>query len=128
MGAAGTLRNQLNSRSTGDVTTGVLNSSGTQGSFTGSTDSRGLFTISRRTSSDTEFYRNSSSLGNSATTSNGRPALNIFICRRNYPTLPENPTTRQYSFITMGNGLSDTEVTDLYNAIQTFQTTLGRQV
>jgi hypothetical protein len=121
-------RSQLNSRSTGDVTTGAVNTSGAQGSFS-NTDSRGLFTITRRSSTDTEFYRNSSSLGNSATASNTPiPGINIFVCRRNYPTLPENPTTRQYAFFTLGNALSDSEVTDLYNAIQTFQTTLSRQV
>jgi hypothetical protein len=120
-------RTQLNSRSTSDLLTGVVNSSGAQGSFS-NTDSRGLFTLVRRSSTDTEFYQNSTSLGTSATTSTSRPNLNIFICRRNYPILPDNPTTREYAFVTMGNALSDTEVTDLYNAIQTFQTTLGRQV
>jgi hypothetical protein len=120
-------RTQLNSRSTSNLLTGAANTDGAQGSFS-NTDSRGLFTITRRSSTDTEFYRNSSSLGNSATASLGRPNLNIFICRRNYPTLPENATTRQYAFVTTGNALSDTEVTDLYNAIQTFQTTLSRQV
>jgi hypothetical protein len=122
-----TNRSQLNSRSTGDVISGVINSSGAQGSFSNN-DSQGLFTITRRTGPDTEFYRNSSSLGNSATASTGRPNLNLFICRRNYPTLPESPTTRQYAFVTVGTTLTDTDVSNLYTAIQNFQTTLGRQV
>ena len=120
-------RTQLNSRSTADLLSGAVNTTNAQGSFS-NTDSRGLFTMTRRSSTDTEFYRNSSSLGNSASASTGRPTLNIFVCRRNYPILPENPTTRQYAFFTLGNALSDSEVTDLYNAIQTFQTTLSRQV
>jgi len=120
-------RTQLNSRSTSDLLSGAVNTSNAQGSFS-NTDSRGLFTLVRRGSTDTEFYQNSTSLGSSASVSTSRPNLNIFICRRNYPILPDNPTTRQYAFVTMGNALSDTEVTDLYNAIQTFQTTLARQV
>jgi len=36
--------------------------------------------------------------------------------------------TRQLAFATIGRGLSDLQSTNLYNRIQTFQTTLGRQV
>jgi len=35
---------------------------------------------------------------------------------------------RQLAFMTIGKGLNGTELTSLYNAIQTFQTTLSRQV
>lgn len=120
-------RTQLNSRSTSDLLQGAVNTDGAQLSLS-NTDSTGLFTVTRRGLNDTEFYRNSTSLGNSSIASTGRPNLSIFLGRRNYPTLPENPTTRQYAFTTIGTSLTDTDVTNLYNAIQTFQTTLGRQV
>lgn len=35
---------------------------------------------------------------------------------------------KQYAFATIGNGLTDTEASNLYTAVQAFQTTLGRQV
>jgi len=35
---------------------------------------------------------------------------------------------RNYAFFTIGEGLDDTDVSNLYSAIQNFQTTLGRQV
>lgn len=45
----------------------------------------------------------------------------------------DNGTARQFtnklcSFASIGDGLTDTEATALYNAVQTFNTTLGRQV
>jgi hypothetical protein len=35
---------------------------------------------------------------------------------------------KQYAFATIGDGLSDTEASNLYTRVQAFQTTLGRQV
>ena len=121
-------RTQLNSRSTVDDTRGVVNAT-TQGTFS-NTNSQGMFTIVRRGSTDTEFYKNSTSLGNSNVASTARPNGVIGLCVRYWSVsdLISTPTTRQYSFVTMGNALTDTDVTNLYNAIQTFQTTLGRQV
>jgi hypothetical protein len=37
-------------------------------------------------------------------------------------------TTRQSAFASIGDGLTDTEATTFYTAVQTFQTTLGRAV
>ena len=37
-------------------------------------------------------------------------------------------SNRQCAFASIGDGLTDTESTNLYTAVQTFQTTLGRQV
>ena len=121
-------RTQINSRSTLDDTRGVVNAQ-TQGTFSNS-DSQGLFTITRRSSTDTEFYRNSTSLGNSATTSTSRPNGDLFLMARNWigSGLVETPTTRQYAFVTTGTKLTDSEVSNLYTTIQNFQTTLGRQV
>jgi hypothetical protein len=123
-------RTQINSRYTDDLLFGVVN--GTSSSSFSNTNSQGLFTITRRGSTDTEYYKNAVSLGNSSASSTARPNGNIFLAVRHWinslPVFQEAPTTRQYAFVTTGNALSDTEVTDLYNAIQTFQTTLGRQV
>jgi hypothetical protein len=37
-------------------------------------------------------------------------------------------SNRQYAFASIGDGLSDTDASNLYTAVQAFQTTLGRQV
>jgi hypothetical protein len=121
-------RTQLNSRSTADDTRGVVNAT-TQGTFS-NTNSQGLFTITRRSSSDTEFYRNSTSLGNSSVTSTSLPNGIIGLAVRYWSVsdVISTPTTRQYAFVTIGSALTDSEVSNLYTAIQNFQTTLGRQV
>jgi hypothetical protein len=43
-------------------------------------------------------------------------------------TLPEFYTVHQLAFAFIGSGLSDAEAATLYTNVQTFQTTLGRQV
>ena len=121
-------RTQLNSRSTLDDTRGLVNAT-TQGTFSNS-NSQGLFTITRRSGPDTEFYKNGTSLGNSAIATIGIPNGNIGLCVR-YLSVSDTistPTTRQYAFATIGTTLTDSEVSNLYTTIQNFQTTLGRQV
>lgn len=39
-----------------------------------------------------------------------------------------NYSNRNYCFFTLGDGLTDTDATNLYNIVQRFQTTLGRNV
>jgi hypothetical protein len=121
-------RTQLNSRSTSDDTRGVVNAT-TQETFS-NTSSQGLFTITRRSSTDTEFYKNSTSLGNSSVTSTSLPNGIIGLAVRYWSVsdVISTPTTRQYAFVTIGSALTDSEVSNLYTAIQNFQTTLGRQV
>ena len=52
----------------------------------------------------------------------------FWIGARNINTSSYLFTTRQCAFATLGNSLNNTEATALYNAIQTYQTTLNRQV
>ena len=121
-------RTQLNSRSTSNDTRGVVNAT-TQGIFSNS-NSQGLFTITRRTGPDTEFYKNGTSLGNSAIAEIDIPNGVIGLCARylSVSNTISTPTTRQYAFATIGTTLTDSEVSNLYTTIQNFQTTLGRQV
>jgi hypothetical protein len=59
-----------------------------------------------------------------------RPAQNFYIGAVNgsqsYSGL--NYDNKEYSLISIGNGLTDTESTAFYTAVQKFQTTLGRQI
>ena len=41
---------------------------------------------------------------------------------------PQNYSPREQAFATIGDGLTDAEATAFYNAVQAYQTTLGRQV
>ena len=53
-------------------------------------------------------------------------SFNIFLLRYGNLNLFFSP--RNLAFATIGDGLTNTEATNLYSAIQTFQTTLNRQV
>jgi ABC-type uncharacterized transport system permease subunit len=52
----------------------------------------------------------------------------IYFSAINFAGTPSNYSTRQLAFSHIGYGLTQAECTLLYNTIQTFQTTLGRQV
>ena len=77
------------------------------------------------------LYRNTTSLATQNVSQNlTPPTVTVFIGARNGPTngSPLFFTNRQCAFASVGNGLSATDVTNYYNLVQTFQTTLGRQV
>lgn len=85
----------------------------------------GLFVTSRTGPTTTTPYRNGVSLGSSnqpSVTLPDRPlwlgAINDFVNRSDIPC----------GFASIGSGLDATNVTDLYNIVQAFQTDLGRQV
>jgi hypothetical protein len=52
----------------------------------------------------------------------------IYLGARNNNTIPDLYYTREMAFAHIGYGLTQAECTLLYNRIQTFQTTLGRQI
>jgi hypothetical protein len=96
-----------------------------------STDSRGLTTGSITASNSRKVYKNASLLNTTTTNVTwGRVAFPIYIGAA-YQLVAGTPgfyTNKECSFASIGEGLTDTDVTNLYNTIQTFQTTLGRQV
>ena len=55
-------------------------------------------------------------------------ANNIFIGADNLGGSANRFSTRQCAFASIGDGLTDTEASDFYTAVQAFQTTLSRQV
>jgi len=89
----------------------------------------GLYVNTRRSSTDLYLYKN---LGGSTTT-----ASDVATNTRTTSgyTLPISLTTiggatsnRQLAFASIGYGLTNTQVSNLYTTVQAFQTTLGRQV
>jgi hypothetical protein len=90
----------------------------------------------RRTSDPTtlKFFKNNI-LISSASTSVAGQALNIYpvyiASFRNQTTsspFASNYTSNECAFATIGNGLTDSEVSSLHTIVQKYQTTLGRQV
>ena len=92
------------------------------------TDSRGLFITNRNSATNTTGFKNGSKVIDTAQTSLG-VSLNIMpIGAYNNNGTFQYYSNRQYAFASIGDGLTDTEAANFYTAVQSFQTTLGRQV
>jgi PKD repeat protein len=88
-------------------------------------DSRGFHLATRTASNVKKYFRNNVSVFSLTTASSALNSSSIYIgASRNNP----NFSTHQTAFNSIGEGLSDPEATDLYNAVQAFQTALSRQV
>ena len=117
---------QVSSRFSPNTNFSVINSLIAAG-FT-QTISSGLQLISRIAFTGFSFFNN---ITKTAVTNSSVPpnSLNIYIGARNLNNLTiDFPTNRQCAFASIGDGLSDTEAGNFYTAVQTFNTTLSRQV
>lgn len=81
-------------------------------------DSLGLFSSSRTSNALHTAYRNATSIG-TTTGAQGTLTAHTFIVGN---------TTRNLAFAYIAQGFSGAEMSVLYTAVQTFQTSLGRQV
>ena len=91
------------------------------------TNLKGFFLTTRNSSTQFEYYLNSS-LVRTVNTPSSLPNANVFIGSGNTYVSPFFDSVAEASFASVGDGLTDTEVSNLYTAVQAFQTTLGRQV
>ena len=95
--------------------------------YAGST--QGLFIGSRINITSNKLYRNSTVLGtNTATQGQLLPSANLVIGANNQGGSIIEYQNHQCAFSSIGDGLSDTEATNYYTAVQAFQTTLSRNV
>jgi hypothetical protein len=88
----------------------------------------GLKIMSRTLSNLTKAYNNGISFGSSIITSTGRPNKVIYLFARNSNGNLNSPSSLEQSFASIGDGLTDTDASNLYTRVQAFQTTLNRQV
>ena len=96
--------------------------------FTTTTNAQGFWLGTKRSNTDRENYLN----GISQTTKTvsdtlAFPNLTLYLGAINRGT-PNLYSSKQCAFASIGDGLSDAEALALYNAVQTFNTTLARQV
>jgi hypothetical protein len=91
-------------------------------------DSRGLFVSSRTSSTAFDVYRNGVNFGTRTATNSvtGLPDYSYFLGALNYNGSAVNFSMRQVAFASIGTGLTSTDVNALNNAIQTYETALGR--
>lgn len=96
------------------------------------TNSAGLYLGSRRSTTDIVLYRNSTNIASNTNTMVGSvlPSYPIFLSAINTIGTPNGATydNKEIAFCTIGDGLTNTDLTNYYNIINTFQTSLGRNV
>ena len=93
------------------------------------TDNRGFLLSTRQGASVVKLFRNNVLKINGSQTFTSYPSLNYFVAARNLNGTPQLLSNMgSLAFHIIGDGLSDTEASNFYNAVQAFQTTLSRQV
>jgi hypothetical protein len=90
-------------------------------------DSKGMYVNTRTASNAFKLIKNSATILNSGAGLAGttKPNRTYHIGKRNYDNLWSN---KECAFASIGDGLSDSDVANLYTAIQVFQTSLSRNV
>jgi len=91
-------------------------------------DSRGFYVGNRQASNDIDGWRQGVKVINGTTVSTILPTRKIFIGANNNNGTYALPSTKECAFASIGDGLTDTEATDFYTAVQSFNTSLSRQV
>lgn len=127
---------QNNGRSSDNKSVGVISANDTN-SANFIQDKPASFILTSRVSNNSlkifqnGILKNTNTLINTAQYS-GLPQIPIYISALNYFDGTSNSTinfsNKQCAFASIGNGLTDAEASSFYNAVQTYQTTLGRQV
>ena len=93
------------------------------------TTTLGLIIGNRNNSTQSKFYQNASLLqtfSRNSTTPNN--TLNIYLGCYNENGTALAFSSKQFALATLGDGLTDTQASNFYTAVQAFQTTLSRQV
>jgi hypothetical protein len=94
-------------------------------------NSQGFFVDSRTNSTTHKAWKSNALIGtdtNLNTLTTADINLTIYIGARNLDGSADLYTNRQCAFSSIGDGLTDTQASDFYTAVQVFQTTLSRQV
>jgi hypothetical protein len=88
------------------------------------------FQIGTRTSTTSQklYFNNSLLVTNTNVKSVGQTSSNVYIGAANNNGTPIAFSNKECAFASIGDGLTDTEASDFYTAVQAFQTTLSRQV
>ena len=92
------------------------------------TNSTGFYIGSRTASNVIKMYKNGSVLVNGTASSNATSTINFYIGAQNNNGTAQSYSQKECAFASLGDGLIDAEASNFYISVQTFNTTLGRQV
>lgn len=92
-------------------------------------DGSGFFLVSKRAVDDCEHYRNGSSvITNTASTLGALPNMDLYLGCTNGNGAPTSFSQKELAFASIGTSLDDTQASDFYTAVETFQDALSRGV
>ena len=92
------------------------------------TNTGGLFSISRIAAASFKGYRNGASQFTQLSSTLSPPNFPIYLGAIDLSTVASDYSNKESALASIGDGLDDTEMANFYAAVQSFQTTLGRQV
>jgi hypothetical protein len=104
----------------------ALNSETPECSQSGVNESRGIFTGSRQSATNTDLFINGVQIATGAQ-SGSLPNIPIFIGGINVAGSPATFSNQRIQFTAIHEGLSDSEVATFHSIIDTFEDTLGRK-
>lgn len=105
------------------------NASGNGGIDAANSDSTGFWQNSMIASNNIFFRRNSTNIGTFTGTNTSIPAnAQIYLGACNNVGTPIEFSNHEYAFCTISDGLTSTQASNFYTAVQAFQTTLSRNV
>ena len=91
-------------------------------------DTRGFFIGTRTASNVIKLFRNNTNIINGSSASSATSIYPQYIGAYNGSNTGYLYSNRECAFASIGDGLTDTEASDFYTAVNTFQTTLSRNV
>ena len=91
-------------------------------------DTKAFYLASKTNSTTNKLFRNTTLISNETSASVTPEAYNIYIGAGNRNNAGWLYSLRETAFASIGDGLTDAEALTFYNAVQAFQTSLGRQV
>jgi hypothetical protein len=92
-------------------------------------NSLGFYQTSRINATSLKVYKNASVFGTNTNTNTGtQPATSLYISASHFNAGVTNYSDRQVAFSSIGDGLTDTDASNLYTRVQTYQTALSRNV
>ena len=97
------------------------------GGAVANSDSRGFYITNRNSVTNTGGFKNSTKVANQSQNSAILPSLSFTIGCQNASSKTRF-ASKQYAFASIGDGLTDGQASDFYTSVQTFQTSLSRQV
>ena len=92
------------------------------------TDSRGFYQLNAQ-GLNLKAFKNSSQFGTTVSlTTYTSTNANVYVGGINNNGTLVTPSTKECAFSSIGDGLTDTQASNFYTAVQAFQTTLNRQI